>query len=888
MITTGVVTDGILNKLARQIEREKVVLWYDPEHAYGALADRLEADSQAMPDGTHFARYKGSFFALRHAVEPLIGGLEPPRLLIYIPLDPDETENALIELETLGAVVRPGQQPVARNTRLSVVAREALKDVLGEDAAQEIADQAAQGRLTLAELDALAERTEGLRGVLATIYDGATAPLDIVLAFLTRPERDEELKQRDALGEAVVLLHSHLGFPEGKIADAAALRRQLARFLFMTDLTAGLDGPVPASLEAVAVATRPADQDACTALIRAFRLRRDLAKSYAEMADAVAKEVNLASMARTLPTTHVETFREVEQELQRRTELTLLNASLPEAISDAGTLAIERQGGFWAEFAPDIQARWALIGVAGRVLAEAERIERGLKALGGTPTAGTILSHYTDIETPWCLLDTSHRNLEKRWHNFDFDGDTDALEQLGARARQRYMEIAGSLAEKFTHGFQRERFRFEAAGLTLRQVDLFEQRVQPYLKPGEKVAYVLVDALRFEMARELAAAIANEASDVVLEAALGAVPTITEIGMAALMPGAGAPSTALVPGKAEGKIALEIGGTPLRGRGERIHFLKEYLRTHGNIEAVDIHLDELLPRPARQRERGLKHAGFLIVTSQEIDSSGERDTASVARRTMDEMLHQIRRAFRVLAELGVTRIVCVADHGHLFADEIEDDMKIEAPGGETVDLHRRVWIGRGGASDPAYLRAKVSDFNFESSLELATPYNLACFKSSGTTLAYFHGGISPQEIVVPCLSITLRRETAFRATWIWDLRPGSARITTRFFSVTIKGTASSMFDVVPPHVRVEMRVDSTRVVSAPVSASYGYEEATGDVALQLKAESAAQGLAETQPNTIALMLTEELTSSTASLHLLDAATGVELARVDSLAVTLSF
>lgn len=41
-----------------------------------------------------------------------------------------------------------------------------------------------------------------------------------------------------------------------------------------------------------------------------------------------------------------------------------------------------------------------------------------------------------------------------------------------------------------------------------------------------------------------------------------------------------------------------------------------------------------------------------------------------------------------------------ADHGHLFGESLGRDRQIPAPGGETVALHRRAWVGRGGA-DPA-------------------------------------------------------------------------------------------------------------------------------------------------------------------------------------------
>ena len=58
------------------------------------------------------------------------------------------------------------------------------------------------------------------------------------------------------------------------------------------------------------------------------------------------------------------------------------------------------------------------------------------------------------------------------------------------------------------------------------------QQVKPKVAKG-KTAYVWVDALRFEMARELAQTLEAE-FDVELQAALATVPTITAVGMAAL------------------------------------------------------------------------------------------------------------------------------------------------------------------------------------------------------------------------------------------------------------------------------------------------------------------------------------------------------------------
>ena len=64
-------------------------------------------------------------------------GEEPPRLVIYVPMAQEETHHALIELR-LRAWSCNGQQPPSRNTRLAVVARNALKDVLGVEVATQV------------------------------------------------------------------------------------------------------------------------------------------------------------------------------------------------------------------------------------------------------------------------------------------------------------------------------------------------------------------------------------------------------------------------------------------------------------------------------------------------------------------------------------------------------------------------------------------------------------------------------------------------------------------------------------------------------------------------------------------------------------------------------
>jgi hypothetical protein len=240
---------------------------------------------------------------------------------------------------------------------------------------------------------------------------------------------------------------------------------------------------------------------------------------------------------------------------------------------------------------------------------------------------------------------------------------------------------------------------------------------------------------------------------------------------------------------------------------------------------------------------------------------------------------------RVLADHGINTIVLVADHGHLFADEISEDMKIDSPGGKVEDLHRRVWVGVGGNSEPSYLRTSLASLGVDSEFDIATPWTFAVFKTKGGARAYFHGGLSPEELIVPVVVLRSGAKAATPAAGIqWTLTPGASKLTTRFFSIQISGSESesSLFGYEPPKVRIELRANK-KCVSVPVSASYGFEDATDEVTLKI----AEQDNKRIEPNTVTVRVTEEITQKTVGIYLLDVVTGAELAEPLTVDVAIS-
>ncbi len=861
----AIVTEHLIQMIAKQVNDKGLVVWYDPEQAYGEAATEL-----TLPKTT-VARYDSSFIKLRHEIDHLLNDGQPPRLVVYVPMERTKTSSALIELEYAGVVMQPRQQPPACNTRLSVVGRNALKPILGEDQVSEIERQVEAGKLSLADLNSLAEQGIDIStGVLKLIF-GTANPQEVALAFLHSEQHDEEVSKKEAQKELLHLLQLSFDIELPAAETLWDWRVKLGRHVILTDLFAALKNQAPSSLSSVSVAHSTGGVDACVRMTRTWRNSREHRDSYVAAANKTEQELALDQLE--LPVELLkenETFLCVERALLAHVEVELLKTATPALLQ----LAEYRISRFWADVIPAIQAQWALTSSAAEVLIEADRVGKAIKKPPTTVPA--LVKAYADDDEPWCLLDTHHRHMESRKYNFEFASSKDnhGLEKLIIKAEQRYTEVGSALAKHFITHFQKAKHPIK--GL-LRQRDIFENQVKPLLSEG-KVAYVWVDALRFEMARELCRLLKDDFK-LEIQPAIGTMPTITEIGMASLLPKAH--ESAKVVAVGGGKLALEISGKVIKDRKDRVAFLKEY----AGVSVFDAKLDDLFPKPGKKVKDGIQANQLILITSQEIDELGEADNVAQARLQIDGVLSHLRRGVRVLADHGINTIVLVADHGHLFADEIGEDMKIEAPGGKVEDLHRRVWVGVGGTSEPSYLRTSLTSLGVDSELDIATPWTFAVFKSKGGGRAYFHGGLSPQELIVPVVVMHSTAKTSAPSTGIqWTLTPGTAKLTTRFFSVQIAGnqSESSLFGFEPPKVRIELRANN-KCVSMPVSASYGFEDATG--AVKLKISETDNKRIET--NTVTVMLSEEISQKTVGVYLLDAITGAEVAAPLTVDVAIS-
>ncbi len=280
-------------------------------------------------------------------------------------------------------------------------------------------------------------------------------------------------------------------------------------------------------------------------------------------------------------------------------------------------------------------------------------------------------------------------------------------------------------------------------------------------------------------------------------------------------------------------------------------------------------------KPGKAVREAIEKARFILITSQEIDQLGEMLSPVAARRFMQDMLPDLRRAILELLKLGVSRVVVTGDHGYLFGEEIDPGEKIDPPGGETYLLHRRVWIGKGGQQHSAYLRLPESRVGLSGEIELVFPAGIAAFKSPGGNQVYLHGGISLQEMVIPLLTINAREKRGSTPPGgMVELSLEHEQITNRFFTVQVTYTADDLFAREKRRVKLVIGAEKSPA-GRVVSAVYGYDSGSGEVVLE-----------KDKPNALTVVLEKEPPPTSVDLQVVDAETGAVLVRKTNLAVKL--
>lgn len=760
----------IAKQLAERLKIRKIVVWYDIRQEFKPFIAELRGgartSSEAMPVTVsgikvRLTEYNGSMFELRTAIEPFVCGDTPTEcIVVYLPsCERDRHGSVLMELEKAGDCYEPQLKRLARN-----VLRQRYTDgVIDEILLPE--------RVSYEDLARASSDTSSIEppSVLKSIFHSITGNEGIIAAWLVSTERDAEIEAKGATRELVKLVRSKLGLILPENEALTKLRSITLRYSLTNEFRWDLSSAPPSVLDAIP-APKTKDEEAAIRELT-HQLRSKFADGYSDMADRVEQELGLNDAAVSAATLgSIDTFRFEERLLLAYCGDLITAKKFEEALKIIG----QREHSFWLDRDVGRKAQWE----ACRRMAELGSISATVRAdisKVGSDVNSWIAAYAK--KNGWFMLDQAQRRLEAWVANLDDEPEERPLNVV----RGVYEDACCAMADGFTKALIANKWIISPS---LHQTRIYSEIVSSQPKP---VAYFFVDAMRYEMGVELSERLPKSV-EVSVRAAISALPSITPIGMAALQPGASSSFSVV---EQNGKLGAMIDDTFLPDLIARKKFAASRVP-----KLADITLDELLSLQPSKVTKKITDAQIIVVRSQEIDHAGERGFTYQARQVMDTVIDNLARAIRKLAAAGVEHCVLTADHGHLFFPSDRDEsMRIDAPGGDQIELHRRCWIGRGGSTPAGCVRVPASALGYESDLDFVFPLGCGVFKAGGD-LAFHHGGPSLQEQVIPVVTVRMQIQARGRSSSGPVTATGFPdAVTNRIFSVTIQldGNNLSLF-----------------------------------------------------------------------------------------------
>ena len=405
-------------------------------------------------------------------------------------------------------------------------------------------------------------------------------------------------------------------------------------------------------------------------------------------------------------------------------------------------------------------------------------------------TVDSMSGGFTRYVTSWWRIDQAYRRCT--WHLRQY-GQIQVMEQITQWVEKAYVNnFLLPLADRWGDRV-RELTKWGCPGV-IPQREFFNHYVKPFLTKGQKVIVIISDALRYEAAADFAQRLrSSNRWTAEIDPLLGSLPSYTQLGMAALLPG----SQRTVDAHTSGVM---IGTRSASGTENRAAILAAAC----DGKATCIQAEEFLELNTKTAGRALMRDHEVIyVLHNVIDKTG--DAPGTEAKTFDAVesaFDELDLIIKKVANINGNNMLLTADHGFLFQqDDVSvDDATALPAANEWTFRNRRFALGRGIVTAPEVKVFSSGELGVEGDWSAAFPLSLGRFPLQGSGKRYVHGGISLQEVVVPVVRIHKARTDDTGRVEVELLRV-PAKITTGQLSLALYQDRPALDKTIPRTLR---------------------------------------------------------------------------------------
>jgi uncharacterized protein (TIGR02687 family) len=377
--------------------------------------------------------------------------------------------------------------------------------------------------------------------------------------------------------------------------------------------------------------------------------------------------------------------------------------------------------------------------------------------------------------TSWYRLDQLYR---KFLYHLQRSGQASLLAELFDAVENRY---ANSFVLPVNDAWQDQVNRlgqWKIPGYS-QQSGFYQDQAAEYRRRDQKVVVIISDALRYEVAEEALREIRKlNRFDAELTPMIAAIPSYTQLGMAALLP------HRVLSFKGDGDSVLADGGST-SGLAARAKVLATG-RAADRTKVLSF--EDMMNMRTEEGKALFRDHDVVYVYHNRIDAIGDKSsTEDRLPEAAQDAIEDLTKLVRKLASANFSNILVTADHGFLYQHRALDESSFsiaDPKGQEILVRNRRFVIGRGLEDTPGMKRFSAAQLGLSGDEDVLISNSVNRLRRQGAGARFVHGGATLQEVIIPVLRVGKRREADLAHVEVQIIVSGRSQITSGQIAVT--------------------------------------------------------------------------------------------------------
>lgn len=363
----------------------------------------------------------------------------------------------------------------------------------------------------------------------------------------------------------------------------------------------------------------------------------------------------------------------------------------------------------------------------------------------GSLTLNTADEYVMRYESDYCFIDQYYRQANETYFGIDPTCELfDAVQKVKRGLDQNYSKLCNRINLEWTRCLK------ETGGMDevhlLRQYNFYDEKIKSVQK---KVAVIVSDALRYEVAQELIGELAKSKHIASLKPAIAMLPSETKYCKPSLLPH----RELKLYGKGE-EQDMAVDDHILDTTQKRSEHLQVY-----RDGAICVSFETVAEYNQEKNREIFKHP-LVYIFHDVIDKTGHDGSAKQIVNSCREAINELKKMIpKIHASYNVTEVYITSDHGFLFNDIMfadKDKHKIEE---DCLERSTRYYLTKSKDEVSGVVKFPLNEVSGMVNVDdvmVAVPMGTNRFAAPSGGYMFTHGGAALQELIIPI--ITSRQE----------------------------------------------------------------------------------------------------------------------------------